>query len=98
MPTQKHRVNVTLEQGTYDLLGQLAHLRGCSRSALVREFLAASEPMMRRTALLLAAARDLDEHSAMEFERMLGDAESEVIDKMSVLLDLQSHMRGENGH
>jgi hypothetical protein len=54
--------------------------------------------MMRRTTLLLAAARDLDEHSAMEFERMLGDAESEVIDKMSVLLDLQSHMRGENGH
>lgn len=98
MPTQKHRVNVTLEHGTYELLGQLAALRGCSRSALVREFLDASEPMMRRTALLLAAAQELDELSVMEFERMLGDAENEVIDKMSVLLDMQSHLRSKSGH
>lgn len=98
MPTQKHRVNVTLEQGTYDLLGQLAHLRGCSRSALVREFLAASEPMMRRTALLLEAAQELDERSVLEFERMLDEAESEVLDKMSILLDEQAHLKTNGGH
>jgi uncharacterized protein (DUF1778 family) len=99
MPTQKHRVNVTLEDETYQVLEQLAQLRGCSRSALVREFLDASAPMMKRTALLLSAASTMDERAVMEFQKMLEDAEGDLLQSMSEIIDdFESRKHGGKGH
>lgn len=56
MPTKKHRVNIVLEDDVYDVLSRIAHHRGTSRGALIREFLDAAMPVMTKTADMLDLA------------------------------------------
>lgn len=60
MPTQKRRVNVTLEDDAYDELHRLAELSGQSMGSIVRELVDQARPVLQRMSEAMEAYRAAD--------------------------------------
>lgn len=57
MPTDKPRVNVTLDQAAYDLLSTLARQQKRSRSDMLRDLFETMRPVLERVAVVSEAAQ-----------------------------------------
>lgn len=76
MATTKPRLTITLEPSHYDVVTDVARLRGVSRSAVVTEMLGASIPALQRVSKLLEALQSAKDGGYVEdFGNRLEEAE-----------------------
>lgn len=61
MPTNKPRVQVTLEPSTHEVIERLAELQGRTRGSVIAELLDAVAPSLSRTVALIEAAKEAPE-------------------------------------
>ena len=87
LPSNKPRINLTLEPELYDLITELAELREVSRSAIVVDMLDAAEPTMRRLLTTLRAFMSAQEQSQQEFLANLEEAERVLSPMVAAALD-----------
>lgn len=106
MPTTNPRIYVTLNKRTFRTIAELAHLQRRSHSAVVRELLEETEPVLARVAKLMrlasrnkgyakALARDL-ERAQSEIE-LAGLEGWEALDRASKALDRCGNPRSRTG-
>lgn len=79
MPSNKPRVNLTLDDDLYALLGDLGDLQGKRRATVVKEYLEAMRPHMegfKQALMLLEQKKDPTKH----LTKMLIDAQSEFLE------------------
>lgn len=89
MPTNKPRVQVTLEPLTHAVIERLAALQGRTRGAVIADMLDAVSPALTRTVALLEAAQDAPaqvregmrravEGAHLEIANLAGDASKQL--------------------
>lgn len=81
----KNRVNVTLTPETYDVITELAELRGLTRSSLIREFLAASVPTLQTTIEMMKTINNTDPDKMAAIAKMLEEADLSMTEMMELL-------------
>jgi hypothetical protein len=80
MPTLKPRVQVTLEPATHEVIERLAALQGCSRGAVIADFIDSVAPALGRTVALLEAARDAPEQVRQGLIDVVNDLHGELLE------------------
>ena len=78
MPTSKPRINLTLEPEQYELITELARLRGVPRTQIVKELFGAAEDVLKRVVILLQASERAAGSFLQEFEQGFREAESKL--------------------
>lgn len=91
MPAKNPRLNLTLQPELFDLIDELASLRGVSRASVVVDFLEAAEPAMRSSVanlrLFMAAEHDSQERFVSNLEdaqRILGPIVAAALDRLEM--------------
>lgn len=94
MPTNKKRLQVTLDDKTYNVISAYAALQGVSKSKAVGDMLEPSIPALERLVDLLTSVKlgDVEVKEGLaqnfvefvdEFERVLGDEKQSFFDQLS---------------
>lgn len=78
MPTNKPRLNLTLEPHQYALISELSRLRGIPRTQVVLELFTAAEEVLQRVVTVLQAAERATGSFLTEFEQGIREAENKV--------------------
>lgn len=81
----KHRINVSFDEKTYNLITDLASMRGVSRSALIREFFEASSPSLEKAVSMFRVLRDSDPETIRSISDFIGMAEQRALDTLDSL-------------
>lgn len=83
MPTAKPRINVVMEQPTYDVIKEFCLLSNRSMSSFLAETVEEAVPVLSKLIPLLRVAKDMSEHSRHIIDGALGKIEGDI----SVCLD-----------
>lgn len=78
MPTNKPRINVTVQPHQHELLSRLASLRGVSMSQVMRELLEGVEPVLLRVAVVLQAAAKAEREAKDGLRKTAEDFEADI--------------------
>lgn len=87
MPAKNPRLNLTLQPELFDLIDELAALRGASRASVVVDFLEAAEPTMRNLLVSLRAFMSAQKESQDQFLLNLEEAERTLAPIVAAALD-----------
>lgn len=83
MPTAKPRINVVMEQPTYDVIKEFCLLSNRSMSSFLAETVEEAVPVLSKLIPLLRVAKDISEHSS----HVIGEALEKIEGDISVSLD-----------
>ena len=78
MPTQKQRVQVTLEPEVFESIKRLANHRRCSMSSILSEMAIEARPTWDRISTLMEEAKRMDETRLKSLLDVLNDTEVRV--------------------
>lgn len=96
MPAKNPRIAVIVPKSVHATVRRLAGLRGVSVSAVVREFLVETEPVLQRVANLMDAAARADKSALQEWAGKLSQAQDAMevqgLAAMAKLDDLQGQL------
>lgn len=97
MPATSPRIAVYLPRATYASVKRLAALRGVGLSAVVRDFLIETAPVLDRVSGLLEMAARADKTAlkawAKDLQAAQGEIELSALDAMAGLDSLQSQLK-----
>lgn len=104
MPTNKPRVQVTLEPQTHAVIERMALLQGRTRGSIIAEMLDSIAPALTRTVALLEAAADAPRDVKRGLRQAVEQAHSEIVAlsgdasrQLDVFLDQVEKMDGGEG-
>lgn len=81
----KHRINVSFDERTYNLISDLADFRGMSRSALIREFFEASAPTLEKAVNMFRVLRDSDTETIKSIGDFMQLTEQRALDSLDTI-------------
>ncbi|AXH76903.1 MAG: putative DNA-damage-inducible protein J [Inoviridae sp.] len=76
------RVNVTLDPDTFELVKELAELRGLTQSALLREFLGSCTEPFERSIAMMKLVKNADPETMAAVNKLLDKAKDEADETM----------------
>ena len=79
MPTNKPRVQVTLEPETHAVIARFAQLQGRTRGSVIAELLDSVSPSLTRTVALLEAAFEAPESVKKGLRGVIEDLQGELV-------------------
>lgn len=98
MPTDKPRVQVTLEPETHAVIERLAKLQGRTRGSVIAEFLDSIAPSLTRTVALMEAAMEAPNDVKRGLKAMVEGVHQELVEvsgdasaQLDMLLDQLTH-------
>lgn len=112
MPTKNPRLQVPLDQETYDIVEELAQVRGVSKASIVREIVELMAPTLERTAKVLKDFARKESRLRQESEgavagmklramRSVSDAEDAInpaLEALSLMMDSLASQAAEPPH
>jgi hypothetical protein len=80
MPSVKPRINVVMEQDTFDVISEYCELAGVSRSKFLSESAAKASHALAKLLPLMRIAKQMDDHTKEAADSVLSDAKFGLLD------------------
>ena len=97
MPTIKPRVNVTLEQGVYDVLKALSVALDQSMGSIVADMISSNVDAFKGVAAMVTVAKAMDSDARSVLSSKLQSAESALSSGIKSGIEMLSMVEGEGG-